>query len=125
VEFDLLLLCWVAEELVLEGSIVLSKLGEEVLHEVHYADGSDLVGGHLDEVEAELALVWVNVASLDEDFLLLSDGGFEAFHPAEDVAVRGGELVSAADFDQVVEGFLVLLVSELERKFFDFKLAFE
>jgi hypothetical protein len=56
----------------------------------------------------------VEVASLDEDLLLFSDGGLHRLDPGEDVTMGGGELVGSADLYQVVQRFLVLLVSELE-----------
>jgi len=74
-------------------------------------------------VEADTVVVEVSL--LHEDALLFSDRGLERLGPVEDVAVRGGKLLSSTQFDEVVDLLLVAGVRRLERELLDKKLTLE
>lgn len=88
---------------------------KEMLHEVHDANCRYLVTGHLDKVEAKFVLFWVDIASLDKDFLLLGNGRLQDLHPVDDVPVTRGQLVCSSYLNQFIQGLLILVVGQLKR----------
>jgi hypothetical protein len=62
---------------------------------------------------------------LHEDALLLDDRGLERLGPFENVAMRGGKLVSTSHFHEVMDLLLVLVVGRFERELLDLKLTLE
>ena len=66
---------------------VMNELPEQMLHEMQHAYGCDLLGRHLNQIVADLGLLRVQIPTLYEYFLLLSDCILEKFHPRYYVAM--------------------------------------
>ncbi len=89
------------------------------------AERGNLFRGHLDKIEANLVLLGIEVASLEEDLLLLLDGGFQCADPGQNVTMGNGQLISLAYLDERIEGRLVLRVRELKGELLNLKLSLE
>lgn len=103
----------------------MDELSEEMLHQVQHTNRSYLVGGHLDEVVTNFGLLGIQVTSLDENLLLLSDRVFKKLHPRDNVTMRYRELVGSSDLDQLVKRLLILGLRQLEGKFLNLQLSLE
>jgi hypothetical protein len=76
------------EVLILVLADVVDELAEEMLHQMEDTDRGDFVTWHLYEVVTNFGLGGVEIASLNEDLLLLCYSILKELHPRNDVAVR-------------------------------------
>lgn len=106
-------------------SYIMNELPKQMLHQMQNTDRCYLIWGHLNQVVPDFGFLWVQISSLYEDFLLLSNGIFEEFHPWNNVTMRNWELVGSSNFDQLIKWLFIFGLRELEGKLFNLQLSLE
>lgn len=77
---------------------IIYKLGEQVSHQVQDAKGRDLLRRKSHQIITYL--IGLDVAPLDEYFLLLADSCFQSTHPLQNVPMTWGELICFSNLNQ-------------------------
>lgn len=123
--FKLLLVLRYERYLIISDPLIFRKLFEQVLDEVHDAQGTDLFRRQLNQQETKLVLERIHVTTLHKDLLLLSNGKLNSLHPPNDVPMRRSKLIGATNLDQIVQTLLVFAMRQLETELLELQLPLE